>query len=113
MANAYNISLEQGSSYNINMTARDSLGVLLNLSGYEARGGIKYGYGSTGYLTSFSAVVDPSYVSGIIRVSLTAEQTSQLPVTKGVYDVEVYADNGYTFKAIRGYVDVFPEVTNL
>jgi hypothetical protein len=113
MANVYDISVEQGSSFNLTLTAKDSTGTPLNLSGYNARGGIKYGYGSTGYLLSLSPTINPSYVSGLINISLTSTQTSLLPVTKAVYDIEVYAANDYTFKAIRGYVDVVPEVTNL
>ena len=110
MANQYDISIEQGSSFNLSLTAKDSAGTPLNLSGYAARGGIKYGYGSTGYLVSLTPIIS-SPASGVISISLTATQTSSLPVTKGVYDVEVFSSGDYTFKAIRGYVDVSPEVT--
>lgn len=113
MANVYDITVEQGSSFNLALTAKDSNGTPLNLYGYAARGAIKYGYGSTNYLLNLNPSVDSSYVSGLINISLTAAQTSSLPVTKAVYDIEVYASNGYTFKAIRGYVDVIPEVANL
>ena len=58
-----------------------------------------------------NAQVDPSYVSGIISISLSAAQTSALPVTVAVYDVEIYSANNYTFKAIRGYAEITPEVT--
>lgn len=113
MANVYDISIEQGSSFNLSLTARDSSGSPLNLSGYNARGGIKYGFGSTGYLLNLSPTIDPSVISGIIHISLSSSQTSSLPVTRAIYDVEVYAANDYTFKALRGYVDILPEITNL
>lgn len=110
MANIYNISIEQGSSFNLNLVAKKSNGEALNLNGYNARGGIRYGYSSTGYLLDLGPTISvPS--SGIINVSLTSVETSTLPVTKAVYDIEVYDNNDYTFKAIRGYVDVVPEVT--
>lgn len=112
MANVYDISIEQGSSFNLTLTAKDSNGIPLNLSGYNARGWIKYGYGSTGYLINLNPVVHPSYISGLITVSLSASGTSSLPVTKAVYDVEVYNASNYTFKAIRGYANIIPEVTN-
>jgi hypothetical protein len=111
MANSYDITIEQGSSFNLNLTAKDSSGTPLNLSGYEATGQIRYGYGSTGVLLPLNATVDNSYVSGIINLSLTPTQTSSLPVTKAVYDIEVYASNGFTFKAIRGYAEILPEVS--
>jgi hypothetical protein len=111
MANVYDLSIEQGSSFNLNLVAKDSSGTPLNLSGYAATGAIRYGFGSTGVLLNLTSSIDPSYVSGIINVSLTPEQTSSLPVTKAVYDIEVYASNGYTFKAVRGYAEILPEVT--
>jgi hypothetical protein len=111
MANSYDISIEQGSSFNLNLVAKDSLGTPLNLSGYSATGSIRYGFGSTGILLAINPIVDSSYISGIINFSLSASQTSSLPVTKAVYDIEVSANNGYTFKAIRGYAEISPEVT--
>lgn len=113
MANVYDISIEQGSSFNLTLTAKDSNGTPLNLSGYNARGAIKYGYGSTGYLINLNPTIHSSLVSGLINISLSASGTSSLPVTKAVYDIEVYSSNDYTFKAIRGYVNIIPEVTNL
>lgn len=112
MSNIYNFSIEQGSSFNLNLTAKDPNGTPLNLSGYNARGSIKYGYGSTGYLMDLSPNIDGSFVSGIINISIPASGTALLPVTKAVYDIEVYASNDYTFKAIRGYVEIVPEVTS-
>jgi hypothetical protein len=112
MANVYDISIEQGSSFNLTLTAKDSNGNLLNLNGYNARGSIKYGYGSTGYLINLNPVIT-NPTSGLIAVSVSASGTSSLPVTKAVYDIEVYDSSNYTFKAVRGYVNVIPEVTNL
>lgn len=113
MANVYDISIEQGSSFNLNLTAKDSNGVPLNLVGYTVTGGIKYGYGSTQYLANLNPQIqNPN--SGLIKISLSPTETSLLPVTKAVYDIEV--NNVYynsTFKAIRGYVEIIPEVTNM
>ena len=118
MANVYDISIEQGSSLNLTLTATDSAGSYLNLSGYNARGKIKYGYGSTGYLLNINPTIDSSYISGLISISLSADNTSLLPVTKAVYDIEVYTTgaigsvaSGYTFKVLKGYADISPEVT--
>ena len=112
MANVYDISIEQGSSFNLTLTAKDSNGNLLNLNGYNARGSIKYSYGSTGYLINLNPVIT-NPTSGLITISVPASGTSSLPVTKAVYDIEVYNLSDYTFKAVRGYVNIIPEVTNL
>ena len=118
MANVYDISIDQGSSLNLTLTATDSTGAYLNLSGYSARGKIKYGYGSTGYLLNINPSIDSSYISGLINISLSADSTSLLPITKAVYDIEVYTTgaigstpSGYTFKVLKGYANVAPEVT--
>lgn len=113
MANVYNITIEQGSTFDLNLTVKNSDGTPVNLTSYSVSGGIKYGYGSNSYLANLNAVITGA-VSGIINISLPASTTSNLPVTKAVYDIEAYIPaNGYTFKAIRGYVDILPEVTNL
>jgi hypothetical protein len=109
MANQYDITIDQGSSLNLTLTATNSAGAYLNLSGYSARGKVKLGYGSTGYILDLQPQIDPSYISGLINISIPA--FSGLPVTKGVYDIEVYNSGGYTFKVLQGYANINPEVT--
>lgn len=112
MANVYDFSIEQGSSFSLTLTVKNSNGTPINLSGYSARGGIKYGYGSTGYLINLNPQIQNA-TGGQIKISIPDSGTSSLPVTKAVYDIEVYNDFNYTFKAIRGYASIIPEVTNL
>jgi len=110
MATSYDISIEQGSTLNLKFNALDSFGNYLNLSGYQARGKMKYNYGSSGYLLDLSPQIDTGYSSGLINVSVSASITSGLPVTKGVYDIEVY-NSGSTIRVSKGYAEVSPEVT--
>jgi len=111
MANSYNISLDQGSSLVLSLTATDPYGNYLNFSGYSARGKVKLGYGETGYILDLRPQVDSSYISGLINISIPGSGTVGLPVTRAVYDIEVYNSGGYTFKVLQGYVDINPEVT--
>jgi hypothetical protein len=111
MSNQYNISINQGSSFNLSLTATDSSGNALNLSGYSARGKIKYGFGDTGILADLNPVIDTGYISGIINLNIAASITSGLPITKGVYDVEAFNGDGYCFQVIAGYVDINPQVS--
>lgn len=115
MANSYDFSIEQGSSFNLSLTTKDQCGVPLNLSGYGARGGMKYSYGYTGYLLNLNPYITSGAgeASGIINIALSAAETSSLPISKAVYDIEVYSPSGYTFKAIRGYIEVIPEASTL
>ena len=111
MASEYNFSIEQGSNFDLALTGKDDNGAILNLSGYSATGQIRYRYGSTGYLVNLNTIINLSSGDGVILVSLTPSQTSALPVTKAVYDIEVSNSGGYAFKVSKGYVDIFPEVT--
>ena len=105
------ISIYQGSSFNLSLTAVDSTGAMINLSGFSARGQVRYGFGSTGVLLNLNPQVDTGYVSGLINISLNASQTTGLPITKAVYDIEAYNSGNYCFKAFAGYANIYPEVT--
>jgi hypothetical protein len=108
MANSYDISIEQGASLNLSLVASDSSGSPLNLSGYQAKGAIKYSYGSTGALVSLNPVIDPSYVSGIVNISLTPAQTSGLPITKAVYGIGIFLPSGNAVTILEGYASISP-----
>ena len=108
MANIYDITIEQGTSFGITLTLTDATGAPLNLSGYTATGQIRYGYGSSGILAPLITEIDPSFVSGILNVSLDAAATATLPVTVAVYDVIVTNPIGdFTFKPIKGYANIY------
>jgi len=110
MASTYNLDISQGETYSIRLNAKDSSGSRINLSGYTARGVIKYGYGSTGYLLDLDPdVVSGSLLSGFIDIALTPNQTSSLPVGQFVYDVEVSGGTS-VFRVVQGTAVVNPEV---
>ena len=108
--NSYNIHIEQGASLNLSLVASDSAGNLLNLSGYQATGQVKYGYGSTGMLLNLNPQIDPSYVSGIINISVPSSQTATAPVTKAIFEVDIYNTTNYRVKILGGYCDISPGI---
>ena len=55
--------------------------------------------------------IDSSFVSGIVNVSIAPEITSGMPVTKAVYDIEVFNSGDFCTQVSRGYVDISPEVS--
>tara|TARA_B100000287_G_scaffold384422_1_gene390894 strand:- start:109 stop:483 length:375 start_codon:yes stop_codon:yes gene_type:complete len=114
MASTYNLDISQGETYSIRLNAKDSAGSKINLSGYTARGVIKYRYGNTGYLLD----LDPDVVSGTngnalasgyIDIALTPNQTSNLPVGQFVYDIEISGGTS-VFRVVQGKAVVNPEV---
>ena len=121
MATVYNFSATQGSQLSVRLKVQDASGDAINLSGYGARGVVKYRYSSTNYLvdldpTIVSGVTGSAYQSGLMDVYLSGSQTSSLPIGDFVYDIEKYptgASNaeGAVDKILAGSFLVYPQVT--
>ena len=80
MATVYNFSATQGSQLSVRLNVKDASGDALNLSGYEARGVVKYRYSSANTLvdldpTIVSGDAGAAYQSGLIDVYLSGSQT--------------------------------------
>lgn len=111
MAEKINIDIEQGSFLNLKVIAKDPNNNIVNLSGFDVRSQLKCTYGATGELASFNVQVDSGQLeSGLINMSLTAAQTAALPVTRGVYDVEIFSGD-FALKVLQGKAFIQPEVT--
>ena len=107
----YNISINQGESYNLDATLINSSGTSVNLSGYYLRGQARYSYGSTGVLLDLGPTITNA-TGGAINVSLTPTQTAGLPITIAVYDIESYVSgDGTVNRVLNGIFSISPEVT--
>jgi hypothetical protein len=121
MATVYNFSATQGSQLSVRLNVKDASGDAINLSGYGARGVVKYRYSSTSSLvdldpTIVSGTNGTLYASGYVDVYLSGSQTADLPVGDFVYDIEKFptgASNteGAVDKILAGSFLVYPQVT--
>ena len=121
MATVYNFSATQGSQLSVRLNIKDASGDGLYLSGYGARGIVKYRYSSTNALVDLDPTIVSgengiAYQSGLIDVYLSGSQTSGLPIGDFVYDIEKYptgASNveGAVDKILAGSFLVYPQVT--
>ena len=121
MATVYNFSATQGSQLSVRLNVKDASGNALDLSGYNARGVVKYRYSSDNTLvdldpTIVSGETGSAYASGLIDVYLSGSQTSSLPVGVFVYDIEKYPSGvsnieGAVDKILAGSFLVYPQVT--
>tara|TARA_Y100000361_G_C10974874_1_gene245915 strand:+ start:227 stop:595 length:369 start_codon:yes stop_codon:yes gene_type:complete len=117
----YNLDIVQGSTFSAQLFAKDANGAAINLSGYNVRGIIKYNYGTGVALVDLNADVNEgapyTSESGVVDVSITAPNTATLPVTIGVYDIEMYqgsvGSETEVKKLLDGRVKIYPEVTNI
>ncbi len=105
----YNFNFYQGETFNAQLTARDSSNNTLNLSGYNARGYVRYNHSASGILYDLQPVITGA-ATGLLSVIAPATGTAVLPVGKFYYDIEVYDSTSVT-KLLNGYVIVNPEYT--
>ena len=113
MAARANLRIDQGTTFSTDVTVTNSDGSAFDLTGYTASAKLSQGYASTKTRTSFTAIVNADPTTGIIILSLTADQTSALDApARYVYDVEILktADSTIT-RVIEGIITVSPSVT--
>lgn len=110
----YNLDIVQGSTFSAQLTAKNEDGTAVDLTGYLLRGVIKYRYSDSASLVSLNPLRVVPFTDGVINVVVSAEDTSALPVTEAVYDIEMYdaATPSYVAKLLDGKVKIHPEVTN-
>lgn len=119
MAAINNFNVTQGSTFIASLVATDANGTATDLDTYSVRGSIKLKYSDSASLVDLTlarVADDPNanpltYADGKINVSLTDAQTTLLPVTQGVYDIEIYKTDDVR-SVFKGKVNIFPEVTS-
>jgi hypothetical protein len=109
MAIYSNITIDQGSDFQSEVTVEDTTGGVADLSGYTAYGQIRRSYKS---LTATDFVCSiPNPVAGIIKITLTSTTTNSLKSGRYVYDIEIQSATGSKTRVIEGQVTVTPGVT--
>jgi hypothetical protein len=105
----YDLEIIQGDTYSINVVAKNTDGSYMNLSGYNISGSIKFRYSDNNNLLPILPTV-VSAESGIFNINLSYTDTKSLPITRAVYDVEAEI-SGSSTKLLKGYANIYPEVT--
>ena len=107
-----NLTLDQGATFNSDVTVKDSNGNAFNLTGYTASAKMATGYTSTRTRTTITCTVNADPTTGIVTMSLTADQTSALEEGRYVYDLEILQTSSSTItRVIEGVITVRPQVT--
>jgi hypothetical protein len=112
MASHYDLNITQGNSYNVRLVAVDPNGTAYDLTNWSLRGFAKVKYSDATALIDLQPTKVSPYTNGFIDISLPATFTKNLPITEGVFDIEMYDASGHVDKLIKGYVRIYPEVTN-
>ena len=119
MAGRYDITIEQGASYELPLTLQNSDGTAFNLTDYTGRGQLRKYHRSTSVVASFTVAITSPATLGQLTLSLTATETSVIPAgeeitdekSKYVYDLEIVKSTGEVKRILNGYAFVSPEVT--
>lgn len=123
-AGKYNLLIEQGATYQVELQYKDSNGVPVDLTGYSGKLQIRPSIGSpTAYLCLSSSLnadgtglnfagaygINPP-TSGTIGVYISAITSSMLTFNTGVYDLEIQSGSFVT-RLLQGNVQLSKEVT--
>ncbi len=120
-ANQYNIVIEQGATYLLDITYKDSSGDAIDLTNYTARMEVRESYtASSPLITLASSEGGSGNASGIslgdaagtIAIVISDSDTDELTApASNVYDLELVASNGVVTRLIEGKAAVSPGVT--
>jgi len=104
--------LEQGTTFNTQITLDDNSGNAYNLAGFSVYSQAKKSYYSSNVILQFtSSVYDAA--NGIIQISANSATTANLPTGKMVYDVIISDNTGAVTRVLEGKITVSPGVTNV
>lgn len=120
-AGKYTLSIEQGTTVNLDLIYTDATGSCINLTGYSARMQIRPDYAdntSVKYI-ALTDTLQPDGTgltlgapapSGSINIFISAPSSSALDFDTALYDLEIEA-NGVVTRLIEGSVRLSKEVT--
>jgi hypothetical protein len=107
---AYDLDIYQGATFSFSLTLRDSDDAPIDVTNLSVSGFLKQKYSDTGVAAKFT-IDKLTPASGLVQVSLSANQTTQLPINLTLYDIKTYNTSGVVTDVLRGKVSVYPSTT--
>jgi hypothetical protein len=110
----YNLYMEQGATFALSITWKDSSGTPINLGGYSARMQVRRTKDSSTVLleaTTANSRITLGGALGTIDVVIPATVMEDVTFGCGVYDLEVESSGGQVTRLIEGGVSLSKEVT--
>lgn len=117
-AATHNLVIEQGSTFNLNITWQDANDALVNLTGYVIRMQIRETVDADTTLVDFDSAdltagqtIGTLDATGVIDVTLSDEVTAALDFVNGVYDLVAESSGGVVSRVVEGRVTFIKAVT--
>jgi hypothetical protein len=104
--------LEQGATFNSQLTLADAYGNPYNLNSFTIASQAKKSYYSSNVSINFVTSIYNAN-NGIIQLSLGAANTANIPAGNYVYDVTIKDPTGIVTRVLEGKIYVAPGVTNV
>ena len=114
LGNRFDITINQGATFELTITWKDSAGTAINLTGYTARMQVRETYSSTTPIVSLTngAGITLGGAAGTIAIVISATTTAALAAPfSGVYDLEIVSAGGVVTRLVQGTATVSAEVT--
>ena len=113
MAARANLTIDKSATFSSDVTVTDTDGTAFDLTGYTAAAKMALGYASTRTRVTLTTQINSDPTTGIITISLTADQTKTLEApARYVYDIEITKTSDSTVtRVIEGIITVSPDVT--
>lgn len=112
-AGTWNITIEQGATFNKIIAMTDSAGAVIDLTGYSARMQIRQSTKSSVTLLELSSPsngIAITALTGLITITISATTTAALSFMTAVYDLEIVNGSVVT-RLLQGSVTLSEEVT--
>lgn len=113
-AGTYDISCEQGATFLRTFRWLDESETPVDLTGFSAEMHVRTNHKATTTIVELSTTqgtITLVPAEGRIQLSLSAAETTALPVGRGVYDLELISSGGIVTRLLEGKFIVTPEVT--
>jgi hypothetical protein len=112
MATKANINVDQGTTFTTQIDLTDENNDPIDLAAYTANAEIRRWYSSTDAAAVFTANTGTNTAAGVLTLSLSANQTSNLEYGRYVYDVKLTDASNTITRIVEGIVTVTPRVTH-
>jgi len=113
-AGSYDVEVEVGATFFLDVTWKDPDGNPIDNTGYDARMQFRKTYKSTTTVMSFTTgggQITLGGADGKVHVKGIAAVTELITDRYGVYDLEMIAPSGDVYRILKGAADFDPEVT--
>jgi len=114
LGNTFDITINQGATFELTLTWEDSSGTAINLTGYQARMQVRETYSSSSTIVNITQAsgITLGGAAGTVAILISATDTAALTAPfSGVYDLELVSGAGVVTRVIQGAATVTPEVT--